>query len=54
MQMIDLCDEKLNLRRSINELKVSLATEIHVTVEEKSADINAFFCAALFVQFTEQ
>jgi hypothetical protein len=23
MQMIDLCDEKLNLRRSINELKVS-------------------------------
>jgi hypothetical protein len=25
MQMIDLCDEKLNLRRSINELKVSLA-----------------------------
>jgi hypothetical protein len=49
MKMIDLCDEKLNLRRSINELKVSLASEIHVIVEEKSADFLLLQCGFFLV-----
>jgi hypothetical protein len=44
MQMIDLCDEKLNLRRSINELKVSLALRVPCDCGRKLKKKYTFLC----------